>query len=55
MSDMILPLTLVGLIANIGSFIDTFDVFYLPPIGIALYILNDLYTSYQNKLKMMAK
>ena len=55
MSDMILPLTLVGLIANVGSFIDTFDVFYLPPIGIALYILDDLSTSYQTRRKLMSK
>ncbi len=42
MSYIILPLTLVGLVANVDSFIETLDIFYLPPIAMAFYILSEL-------------
>ena len=38
MSEIVLPLTMVAFIANVGLFIDTFDLLYLPPIGISIYI-----------------
>lgn len=42
MFEIVLPLTLIAFIANIGFFVDSFDIFYLPPIFLALYIFKVL-------------
>ena len=44
MSEIVLPLTMVAFIANVGLFLDTFDIFYLPPIGLSIYIFKLLAT-----------
>ncbi len=50
MSYIILSLTLVGLVANVDGFIETFDIFYLPPIAMAFYILNELSKDVQKNI-----
>ena len=42
MSEIVLPLTMVAFIANIGLFLDSFDISYLPPIALSVYIFKVL-------------
>ena len=42
MSEIVLPLTMVAFIANIGLFLDTLDFLHIPPIIISLYIFKTL-------------
>ena len=42
MSEIVFPLTLVAFIANVGQFLDTLDVSYLPPVALSVYIFKVL-------------
>ena len=42
MSEIVLPLTMVAFLANVGQFLDTLDISYLLPIALSVYIFKVL-------------